>query len=111
MTKNSNMYINTSIWSFFDDIMQEIGVSYEAVSDEYKRNGNHVSNKYLIKSGDFDHQKMTRIFSKYNGSALEYDFNGDVYAGVSLLNAIIKVKNGDIYCILSFQDTIGKDRR
>ena len=104
------MYINTSIWSFFDDIMQKIGVTYEAVYEEYKRNGSCVSNKYLITSGELDHQKISRILSEYNGSALEYDFNGDVYAGVSKLNLVIKVKNGAIYGLLSFIDTVGKDR-
>ena len=103
------MYLNTSIWSFFNDIMKETGVNYQSVYDQYKRDGRKVYYKYLIESGDINIHELNRIFSKYNHCCLEYDFNGDVYAGISQMNAVIKVKEGAVYCILSFIDTVGKE--
>lgn len=103
------MYINTSINGFFNNIMKDTGIIYKSVYDDYKRDGTKVYTKYKIKSADIDIQNLSLILSKYNGCYLEYDFNGDVYARISNMNAIIKVRTGAVYLVVSFIDTISKE--
>lgn len=95
--------------SFFNDIMDEIGLTYESMYEEYERNANKVYDKYLIKSGDINVHEIGKILSKYNGSYLGRDFNGAVYAGISNMDAYIKLKNKEAYLYLSFIDTVGAE--
>lgn len=102
------MFLNMCTWWFFDDIMTETGLEYKGVYDDFKRDGDKVYMKYRITYGIIDMEQLRQNLKRRNGWILERDFNGGVHAGITKMNAQLKVKEGLVYLTLSFIDTVGK---
>ena len=94
------MYITSSIWWFFHDIIEGMNIKYKDVYDDYKRKDNELYVKFRIKSGDIDIQNFNKIISDYNGASFERG-NGDIYAEITNIKAVIKIRNGTTYIIIS----------
>jgi hypothetical protein len=81
--------------------MNETGLHYKSCCD-----GNKNYIKFRIKNGNIDIIEMNKKLSHYNGYMLIEAFETTPYAQISNMNGIIKIKDGNIYFVLSFIDII-----
>lgn len=108
----------TCIDEYFQLLLEEINTGNNTQIEDvchthhkiYKINDDtreiYIKYKILSQNVDINTKEINEILMKHNGERLERAWNRGVYAAVSQLTAIIRIKNNGVYLILSFIDSI-----